>query len=101
MFRNTHIEDCFVSKVSHIEGDNFEGTVLTKRQMLSDISKTFDPLGWLSPDTPFLKQGMRTTWEASISWHKELPSELVDHYLMWRSKMDLFKGLGITTICIA
>ena len=37
--------------------------------MLSDISKTFDPLGWLSPVTIFLKQLMQRAWEANISWN--------------------------------
>ena len=51
-----HSEDRFVFKVSHIEKENFEAKVLTKTQMLSDISKSFDPLGRLSPVTKFLKQ---------------------------------------------
>ena len=79
-----HSEDRFVFKVSHIEKVNFEAKVLTKRQMLSDISKTFDPLGWLSPVTIFLKQLMQRAWEAKISWDDHLPSELADHYLKWR-----------------
>ena len=55
--------------------------------MLSDISKTFEPLGWLSPVAIFLNQLMQMAWDANISWDDELPSELVDHYLMWRSKL--------------
>ena len=69
-----HSEDRFVFKVSHIEKENFKAKVLTKRQMLSDISKTSDPLAWLSPVTIFLKQLMQRAWEAKISWDDHLPS---------------------------
>ena len=48
--------------------------------MLSDISKTFDPLGWLSPVTILLKQLMQRASEAELSWDDHLPSELADQY---------------------
>ena len=77
-----HMDDYLVFKVSHIERDNFEGIVSTKRQMLSDISKNFDPLSWFSPVSIFLKQLMQRAREASISCDDELSFELADHYLM-------------------
>ena len=88
-------EDCFVFDVSHIERDNFERKNFTKRQMLSDISKTFDPLGWLSPVTIFLKQLLQRAWEANISWDDQLPSELADHYLKCRSKLISLKDVEL------
>ena len=90
-----HSEDRFVFKVSHIEKENFEAKVSTKRQMLSDISKAFDPLGWLSPVTIFLKQLMQRTWEAKISWDDHLSSELADQYLKWRTKLISLKDVEL------
>ena len=90
-----HSEDRFVFKVSHIEKENFKAKVLTKRQMLSDISKTFDPLGWLSSVTIFLKQLMQRAWEAKISWDDHLPSELADQYLKWRPKWISLKDVEL------
>ena len=63
--------------------------------MLSDISKTFDPLGWLSPVTIFLKQLMQRAWEAKISWDDHLPFELADQYLKWRTKLISLKDVEL------
>ena len=54
-----HSEHCLVFQLSHIEKNNFEGKVSTKRKMLKDISKTFDTMGWLSSVTIFLEQLMQ------------------------------------------
>ena len=37
---------------------------LTKRQILSDSAKGFDPFGWLSPFILQLKQLMQEVWKA-------------------------------------
>ena len=63
--------------------------------MLSDISKTLDPLGWLSPVTIFLKQLLQKAWEAKISWDDQLPSELAEHYLKWRLKLISLKDVEL------
>ena len=63
--------------------------------MLSDISKTFDPLKSLSPVIIFLKQLVQSAWEASISWDDQLPSELADHYWKWISKLISLKDVEL------
>ena len=63
--------------------------------MLSDCSKTFDPLGWLSPVSIFLKQLMHRAREAKISWVDHLPSELADQYLNWRTKLISLKDVEL------
>ena len=69
-------QDVFIFKVAHVEEDTFDKNDVTKLQMLSDISETSDPLGWLSPVTIQLKQ-------------MKLPDHLVNKYLdlRWRSKL--------------
>ena len=37
-------KDVFLFKVAHVEEGTFDKNNVTKRQMPSDISKTFDPL---------------------------------------------------------
>lgn len=44
--------------------------------MLSDISKIFDPLGWLSPLTTKLKLLFQLTWQSNIEWNDPLPDNI-------------------------
>ena len=60
-------DDLFSFEVAHIS-DNISYRGTTKRQMLSDIAKTFDPLGWLSPVTMLLKNLMQTAWQTNAYW---------------------------------
>lgn len=57
----------------------------TKRTLLSDISKVFDPLGWLTPVTMKLKSLYQAVWRANIQWDDELPSEIKTEWLKIRA----------------
>lgn len=62
-------------------------TKYTKRKLLSDISKIFDPLGWLAPITTTLKLLFKQVWLSNIQWDDELPSKII---LEWEKiKFDL------------
>ena len=63
--RDFYVDDILTGANSVDEAKKLHN--VTKRQMLSDISKIFDPLGWLSPVTIQLKQMMQKTWEASAN----------------------------------
>ena len=93
-------QDVFLFKVAHVEKDTFDNNIVTKRQMLSDISKIFDPLGWLSPVTIQLKQMMQKTWEASTNWDDKLPDHLVNTYLGWRLKLPSLKEMKLKRLVL-
>lgn len=48
----------------------------TKRSLLSDISKIFDPLGWLAPITTTLKLLFKQVWLSNIQWDDQLPDKI-------------------------
>ena len=48
------------------------GSVQTKRSLLSDILKTFDPLGWLSPCIILTKIMLQELWTVGLSWDDHL-----------------------------
>ena len=52
---------------------NFEVDNLTKRSLLSNLSKIFDPLGLLSPITVRARILMQETWKLNIGWDSILP----------------------------
>lgn len=48
---------------------------ITKRQVLSEISKLFDPAGWLSPFIILSKILMRKVWESKSDWDECLSDD--------------------------
>eukprot|EP00102_Acyrthosiphon_pisum_P010971 XP_008179494.1 PREDICTED: uncharacterized protein LOC103308220 [Acyrthosiphon pisum] len=48
----------------------------TKRTVLSDIARIFDPLGLLSPITFWTKHVMQQLWIAGIKWDEEIPKDI-------------------------
>lgn len=62
-------------------------SIPTKRQFLSEISKIFDPLGWLSPVTIKLKIIFQETWKKELGWDEPVPQDIS---LEWNNiKIDL------------
>ena len=50
--------------------------LITKREVLQDISKIFDPLGFVSPVVIRAKILMQTLWKTKIAWDEPLNEEL-------------------------
>lgn len=70
--------DVFLFKV-HPPAQN---TALTKRQLLSEIARLFDPMGWLSPVLISAKIMLQDLWIAGTDW--DSPVEL-QHSTSWES----------------
>lgn len=49
----------------------------TKRSMLSEISKLFDPLGWLSPIIIRAKLLMQNLWCLDLQWDDKVPNDVL------------------------
>ncbi|XP_041451825.1 uncharacterized protein LOC121405267 [Drosophila obscura] len=49
---------------------------LTKRILLSELAKIYDPLGLLAPTNVFLKVLFQDSWLSSIEWNEPLPPQL-------------------------
>ncbi|XP_045456869.1 uncharacterized protein LOC123666892 [Melitaea cinxia] len=59
----------------------------TKRILLSNISKLFDPLGWLSPISTKIKLLFQQVWQLQLKWDEPLPENILKE---WESmKIDL------------
>ena len=44
-----------------------------KRNVVSDIAKTFDMLGWLAPSMILMKILFQHLWEIKVEWDEEIP----------------------------
>ncbi len=62
----------------------------TKRQVLSDIARTFfDSLGWFSQTTIQLKILLQRTWMLGLEWDHVLPDDLVSIWRQWWEELPL------------
>jgi len=67
----------------------------TKRTILSEISKIFDPLGILGPVIIYTKLFIRKLWSLKLDWDSNLPSILVNQWIQFENELPLLKGLSI------
>ena len=81
------VEDCFVFLVNHVGFTEAEAKIVTKRQLLADILKLFDPTGYMAPVTLLLKAFMQTTWEQGLGWDEPLPQKTREEFLAWREHL--------------
>ena len=64
-----------------------KGTPFTKRQILSENSRLFDPLGWLSPTTIQHKSFVELLWMDKLSWDQPLSDPILQQYLRLRAQL--------------
>ncbi|XP_043064460.1 uncharacterized protein LOC122320331 [Drosophila ficusphila] len=64
----------------------------TKREVLSQIAKLFDPAGWLAPFIVRSKMFMQEIWLQELGWDEKLPNEMSQKWQEFlRSYSDLNK----------
>ena len=79
-----------VSDTLHVATPKLQATDCpTKRQVLSDIARTFDALGWFSPVTITLKILLQRIWHLKIEWNQVIPNDLSDCWRTWRDELYL------------
>ncbi|XP_075158009.1 uncharacterized protein LOC142231279 [Haematobia irritans] len=72
-----------------------ENAVPTKRQVLSDVARIFDPMGLLSPIIVKFKIMLRELWTKNLSWDESLPKELAHKWMTWRTDLKLIENFAI------
>lgn len=69
--------------------------VNTKRILLSEISKLFDPLGWISPVIIPLKILLQKLWLTGISWDDTLPIDIQAEWNEFKSLLPHIETIRI------
>ncbi|XP_065356376.1 uncharacterized protein LOC135950776 [Calliphora vicina] len=85
------VDDCFSFKINF---DN-SGTNVTKRSLLSDAAKLYDPLGWLSPTTILAKIEFQNLWLLGLDWNDCLPETLKMKWLEYRNNLKELEKIKI------
>lgn len=70
-------------------------TLLTKRNILSDISKQFDPLGWICPLIVRAKIFIQQLWLLNLDWDDEIPSNQCKEWIAIRSSLHTASEIKI------
>lgn len=89
------VADTFGFKITFPFASSNE-TPTTKRQLLSDASRLFDPLGWLAPTTIVSKLFFQKLWLLKIDWDDRLPDKLNND---WRNYITEIPAIEQIKIC--
>ncbi|XP_058983975.1 uncharacterized protein LOC131804796 [Musca domestica] len=82
--------DSFSFKVNLEEKPYF-----SKREILSESARLYDPLGWLTPTTVVAKSIFKQLWEHGVDWDEKIPKQLESQWLNHRSSLPIFSKLSI------
>lgn len=66
-------------------------SAVTKRSILSDVAKIFDPLGWISPCVIKAKILIQELWSEKIDWDQPIPTE---HLKTWINIRDGLRSVS-------
>nr|XP_034832179.1 uncharacterized protein LOC117988989 [Maniola hyperantus] len=85
------------------QNDDFKFTVnlgepttpVTKRNILSDVAKLFDPFGWLSPTIVIAKMLMQKLWLCSSDWDEEVPAQILQEWINFRQQLNHLRDVKI------
>lgn len=62
---------------------------VTKRMVVSDIARLYDPLGWIAPSIVIAKILIQKLWLSGIQWDEELPQNLLYEWIAYRKDLEL------------
>lgn len=68
---------------------------ITKRIILSDVAKIFDPLGLLGPCIVIAKILLQKLWSQKLKWDESLPMELHSQWMKLKSQFSNLNNLSI------
>ncbi|XP_055918318.1 uncharacterized protein LOC129950401 [Eupeodes corollae] len=82
--------DCFSYKVNLDQS-----TSCTKRSILSEASRIFDPLGFLAPVVVAVKIFFQDLWRAGVGWDDQILQELSHRWITIREELHLLESIRI------
>lgn len=82
--------------------DNFEFHVnfdfpekCSKRSILSNTARLFDPLGLISPVVAFMKLLVQECWKLELDWDDEVPDSILNKWIQFHSELSQLQNLKI------
>lgn len=72
-----------------------ESPSTTKRQVLSDTARLYDPTGMLGPVIVKAKMFIQTLWKQGLAWDVPLPEDLLSEWLTFRTALRRLEAIRI------
>ena len=69
--------------------------VPTKRGVLSDVAKTFDVMGWITPVILPMKLLIQELWRSKKGWDDPISTEQAGKHKLWREELSLLEEISI------
>lgn len=98
----THEQSRILGLIWSFHADNFMYSIseptagkITKRVILSEISRIFDPLGLLSPCTIIAKTLMQELWKEKLSWDVSVPNIIQTKWNSYRLELTHLNEIRI------
>jgi len=66
---------------------------LTKRNILSEIAKIFDPLGLLGPIVLYAKKLMQNVWRSGVHWDESVPQCIHTEWLEFARQLEVIEQI--------
>ena len=70
-------------------------STITKRTLLSDVSKHFDPIGLIAPVLVVAKVIIQSCWKLDLEWNDAVPNDVSRAYTNWKDDMSALSQLKI------
>ena len=62
---------------------------MTKRSLVSDVTRTFDALSWYSPTIVKAKILLQMLWIEGVGWDDCVPTSILEEWYKWRRELPL------------
>ncbi|XP_052741090.1 uncharacterized protein LOC112045429 [Bicyclus anynana] len=69
--------------------------IVTKRKVLSDVARLFDPFGWLAPIIIVAKVFLQKLWLSNSGWDDQLPPQLLDEWKTYRNQLKYLQNIEL------
>jgi len=67
----------------------------TKRAILSEIARIYDPIGLLTPVITNLKRLMKYLWSIGVGWDDRIPDDAIDAWTRYHEELPLIGSIRI------
>lgn len=84
------LRDTLSIKVSTLLND-----ITSKRTLLSEVAKLFDPLGWMAPSIIRMKLLLQQLWLAGLNWDEPLPITIQAEWTQFQGQLPLIHTIAI------
>lgn len=72
-----------------------EEEATTKRKLLSQASRLYDPLGWIAPVMIKAKMIMQAAYVTELGWDEQLPNSIISDWTCFKKQLSAIEKLRI------